>query len=361
MKKLLLLLLACFCTPTLAWSWKSNTIKSDEQVIFFPALASKLNGKVWRIDIHGWIFEPRIMGSIRHIMSKKIGLDADDLDNSLARKRLHWFIVDNERGKYIRIRLGQLVFRLNRSKANGHFHGTIRLTSQQLQDLVHSHATQDKHINLHYRAVTRKKNRRHFDGRVLVIKPGGISVISDIDDTIKISDVHDKRQLLANTFVRPYRRAPGMQALYRHWHNDLGYAFHYVTSSPWQLYVPLSRFMHANGYPVGSFHMKYFRWWDRTFLNVFKSSRRHKLSSIKAILDRFPKRRFILVGDDGEQDPEIYGTIARRHPGKIIRILIRNTGHGDSSEQRYRQAFRDLPGGLWRVFGMPDDAMKNIN
>ena len=69
------------------------------------------------------------------------------------------------------------------------------------------------------------------------------------------------------------------------------------------------------------------------------------------MLAKFPERNFILIGDSGEADPEIYGDIARRHPGRVRAILIRNVTAERADAPRYVDgAFRDLPPDLWLVF-----------
>jgi phosphatidate phosphatase APP1 len=82
-------------------------------------------------------------------------------------------------------------------------------------------------------------------------------------------------------------------------------------------------------------------------------ARVHKLAAIGLLLSDFPKRRFVLVGDSGEQDPEIYGELAREHRGRIVAVIIRNvTGEG-ADAPRYAQAMRDLPRKVWAVFDDP--------
>ena len=158
--------------------------------------------------------------------------------------------------------------------------------------------------------MTRPGDNRRFAGAVQLIGPRGFSVISDIDDTIKITEVGDRRALLANTFLREFREVPGMAALYRRWAKE-GVFFHYVSASPWQLYAPLAAFLEAACYPSGSVHLKGFRWADTSLLDLFSSAEKTKRQAIEPILALFPHRRFILVGDSGERDPEIYAALAR--------------------------------------------------
>jgi phosphatidate phosphatase APP1 len=96
--------------------------------------------------------------------------------------------------------------------------------------------------------------------------------------------------------------------------------------------------------------MKLFRLKDRTRASLLEGPEKYKPPEIEKILKRFPNGRFVLVGDSGERDPEIYAALARKHPNQIARVLIRNaTGQG-ADAPRYQQTFRDLPREVWDVF-----------
>jgi phosphatidate phosphatase APP1 len=176
-------------------------------------------------------------------------------------------------------------------------------------------------------------------------------VISDIDDTIKVSVVRDRVEMLRNTFLRPFRAVNGMSALYARWAAN-GAVFHYVSSSPWQLYAPLERFMDEAGFPAGGIHLRWLLKRGEKY-DLTASSMTHKLTTIAALLALHPRRSFVLVGDSGEKDPEIYGEIARKNPGRITRILIRKAPLADESAARYEAAFAGLPATLWQVFAEP--------
>ena len=132
-----------------------------------------------------------------------------------------------------------------------------------------------------------------------------------------------------------------------------GVAFHYVSASPWQLYPVLQDFVRSNDYPAGTFHLRNFRWKDRSFLSLFGNPEKYKWTVIDPLVRRFPNRRFVLVGDSGERDPEVYGAVARKHVGQIEHIYIRDVTGEDPGAPRYRDAFRGLPRGVWTVFREP--------
>ena len=195
------------------------------------------------------------------------------------------------------------------------------------------------------------------DGRIHLVGEEGLSVISDIDDTVKVTDVGNRRELLANTLFREFRAVPGMPEVYRDW-AAAGAAFHYVSSSPWQLAACLDGFFTAAGIPGGSMHLKLFRLKDSTPLGRLGSRKRSKRRAIEQILDDFPRRRFILVGDSGERDPEVYTAVARRRPGQVRAVVIRSLeGHAgaEKTARRLDRLARRLPRGVFSVFTDPDE------
>ena len=91
---------------------------------------------------------------------------------------------------------------------------------------------------------------------LLLVPPTGLSIISDIDDTVKLSDVLNKRELLRNTFLREFVPVDGMATLYKHWEEQHDAVFHYVSASPWQLQPELEGFLRSSGFPPATFHLK---------------------------------------------------------------------------------------------------------
>src|SRR5262249_49507207 len=151
-----------------------------------------------------------------------------------------------------------------------------------------------------------------------------------IDDTVKITHVLDRRSMLESTFYKQFEAADGMPAAYQRLAAS-GAAFHYVSSSPWHLSEPLLDFLAGSGLPLSSIALKQVRLKDADILNIFKPARETKPPEIEAILTNYPRRRFILIGDSGEDDPEVYAETLLRHPAQIARIYIRNvtSGHRD--------------------------------
>jgi hypothetical protein len=330
---------------------RASDLKPDEQVVFFPTLGWRVtNG--WDAEIHGWVFEPERRPLMQALFRTAVGLDAGEWHDSerlIFQERSAFFLGDNERRKRFSILLAGLTRELRTSEPNGHFKTRVHLNDDELQAVLPTNSSP----RLSFELLGPGLDQRRFLGSVQFLDENGLSVISDIDDTIKITQVLEKREMLRNTFCRPFQPVPGMAAVYQSWARSADAKFHYVTASPWQLYVPLSQFAASNGFPGGTFHMKQFRVKDGSFLKLFASPEEYKPGVIEPMLERYPKRRFVLVGDSGEKDPEIYGALARRHPQQVMRILIRDVTKEPPEAERYRKAFQGLPKELWQIFKEP--------
>ena len=92
---------------------------------------------------------------------------------------------------------------------------------------------------------------------------------------------------------------------------------------------------------------------DGTALKLFDSPERYKLAAIEPLLRQFPNRQFVLVGDSGEKDPEAYGALARKYPGQVRHIFIRDLTGENAEATRYRKAFAKVPDEVWQVFKEP--------
>jgi len=307
-------------------------IKPDERVIFYPAYSFVNDGGEITCNIHGHIFEPEEDSVFRKALIHSI-LEAtedesrgDDVFNPYLAERIKPFLYDNEGGKSVSINLNGNRFTLAESESNGHLYAAINLGSVK-------NFSGRKIID--FTAATEPDDRRIFSGRSLLIPRKGISVISDIDDTIKESNVPDKKELIKNTFMRKFRPVKGMPELYRRLVKK-GAAFHYVSGSPWQLYGPVSVFLKEAGFPEGSMHLKYLRVKDSSIIDFIAADQlAFKVSSIEAILKDFPHRKFILIGDSGEHDPEVYTEIASVHQGSILAVFIRDVKKSGDSPERY--------------------------
>ncbi|KAI1277730.1 hypothetical protein F5Y07DRAFT_84362 [Xylaria sp. FL0933] len=158
---------------------------------------------------------------------------------------------------------------------------------------------------------------------VQVIEPRGVSLISDIDDTIKRSNIAlGAKEIFRNTFVRELKdlTVDGVQAWYNRLH-DMGVRIHYCSNSPWQLYPVLATYFKLAGLPHGSLHLKRY---TGMLQGIFEPVAERKKGTLEKIMNDFPERKFLLVGDSGEADLEVYTELAIANPGRIKGIFIRD-------------------------------------
>jgi len=111
--------------------------------------------------------------------------------------------------------------------------------------------------------------------------------------------------------------------------------------------------MRNAGFPRATLELKDVRFRDETLINLFKKGTETKPVQIEPILKRHARRQFILIGDSGEQDPEVYGDVARRYPARIHRILIRNVDNSKAEDLRFKEAFKHIARNKWQLFDRP--------
>lgn len=158
---------------------------------------------------------------------------------------------------------------------------------------------------------------------VHLIEPRGVSLISDIDDTIKRSNIAlGAKEIFRNTFIRELKdlTVDGVTDWYTSIHN-MGVRIHYCSNSPWQLYPVLATFFKLAGLPPGSLHLKRY---TGMLQGIFEPVAERKKGTLEKIMNDFPERKFLLVGDSGEADLEVYTELAVANPGRIKGIFIRD-------------------------------------
>jgi phosphatidate phosphatase APP1 len=349
MKKTLLCLFALLAgLMVTACRGQSSTVAEDEDVLLFTTSAGlDAAGKSWQVPVHGWIFEREAGSWWRAAVSKGVlemlELSQAEPESKILQHRLEMFLVDNERGKTLTVGLNARSYAIGPSEANGHFTGLVDIACRDLPSFP---AASGLHS---IQPAIKAADGRSFKGRVQLLPPQGVSVISDIDDTIKVSHVLDKSELLANTFLRPFQPIPDMAAVYQSWSGQ-GAAFHYVSASPWQLYPALSQFLDQTGFPPGAILLRYLRIKDRSFFDFMRTSMAYKTRTIEALIHQFPQRKFILIGDSGENDPAVYAAVARKYPANVLKIYIRLVLSDANHRSQAAEHFKDLPKDRWQLF-----------
>lgn len=153
-------------------------------------------------------------------------------------------------------------------------------------------------------------------------------IISDIDDTIKDSNVLNKVELLKNTLYRNFNVIKNMNNVYSY--NADKYNFCYISGSPWQLYEPLTLFLKNNNFPnpyriilkkINIININ-------SIINFLDNTRNYKYNNIDTII-KSTKSNIILIGDNTEFDEYVYNDIAMKYPERIEKIYIHQVTGND--------------------------------
>jgi hypothetical protein len=313
-------------------------IQGEEKVTFYSTYGYK-EGDNWVIPMRVWVRERRALGER---LSAKVAASMGNLglhEINNFRSRTQDFAADSESREEVTFAFDNdpANQRYNvqnshgaslRTDLNGLIEGVIKISTTKASELLRRQNSRDGWLT--YRATS---NGHSGTGRVRLIDPSGLSVISDIDDTIKVTEIPAGSKIVVrNTFFRDFVAAPEMATMYQ---GLQGASFHYVSGGPWQLYEPLSQFLFSEeiGFPEGTFHMKNVRknllsansWEDfKILVTNENATMEQKLSQISEIMRRFPERKFILIGDSGEKDPEVYRKIRDQFHDQVLEIRIRD-------------------------------------
>ena len=335
------------------WLRHGSPLKMDEELVFFPTSATQQDDGSWLIPVHAWFFELDKNSLMRLLSVKAISelLEFMDVTEQQARlpifqERIKWFLVDNESNKRIHVKLDGELHQSPRSKLSGHL----------LFEISYHGDAPETWLTLPVEMP--EQDSRIFYAESQLIPRQGLSVISDIDDTLKPSNVLDKKQLIQNVFFKEYHAVEGMPAFFQ-WLSNEGAYFHYLSSSPWQMY-PLLKPLLDQYFPKGAVHLRNFNPTNRSFIKFFMSSEVYKTTKAMNIIHRYPEHQFILIGDSGEKDPEVYARIYREFPHNIKQILIRAVDGSNLHQKRFAEVFADVPDDKWKVFAEPSHSLIDI-
>lgn len=323
--------------PVVADDLRREAVMDGIEVTFYPAYGY-LSQTDWLIPIRSWVHKDRTLLARTLTDIAALKLSCTGPEKEILRLRLADFPDDDKHHDKVTIQFDadpdNEQFELGRSNANGLAERELRLSEAKVRKLLASQGGSTRWLTYH--TVTKGQTGK---GRIRLTEPEGVSVITDIDDTIKVTEVPGERAiLLKNTFCRDFVAAPGMSDMYQ---GMIDVPFHYVSGGPWQLYAPLYDFLISGpgGFPEGTFHFSDFPknlFGEGTLENLFlgitdalQKTYDHKTTQIALLLERFPHRKFILIGDSGELDPEIYRAIRDQHPGQVQEIRIRDVVNDD--------------------------------
>jgi len=167
-----------------------------------------------------------------------------------------------------------------------------------------------------------------------------IGIISDIDDTVLVTNASSMLKMMKTTFVNnALSRLPfvGVASFYRALQEGTAASSNnpvfYVSSSPWNLYDFLYDFLEIQNIPLGPILLRDLGVDSTKFISSGHGE--HKLAQISRILQTYPEMKFILLGDSGEKDPEIFTDTVKLFPNRILSIYIRDVSE-DARDQEVR-------------------------
>ncbi|KAA6413534.1 MAG: hypothetical protein FRX48_03280 [Lasallia pustulata] len=185
-----------------------------------------------------------------------------------------------------------------------------------------------------------------------LVPPEGLTIISDIDDILRVTQIYEPASGLLNSFARPYTPWLNMPSIYANWSAHIpNFHFHYLTTTPEQVTRNYMDFIYKT-YPGGSF--------DTRPLNFSDVSA--TLSIRKFLLEKafqtYPRRKFVLIADTSNSDVmRDYPAMATEFPGQVQCIFLRNTSATDSGDKfpYDTSGFKGLDQKMFMFFLVPDD------
>jgi hypothetical protein len=375
-------------------SYFTGHIAPDERVIFFPTSASQWNETHWKVPIHGWIFQPKELDTkrraLKSVLRTILQVPTGSREEHIFNHRIQAFVVDNERWKRPKISLAGKDYSTALSCKNGHFKSTLIISDDDLQrrSARDGSMKEEEESNKEGYATTtaqatiptqvsfyssssihvgrsggdNSSNNKNlgvgwgtpkiYSGVVMLVPPRGITIVSDIDDTIKVTNVVNKKVMLQNTFLKEFIPVPGMAEVYQRWcttgiekqrrkHQNI-YSdddggddddddryhpchLHLLSASLYQLYEDLETFRINCGFPSATYTLKTIRPRDarQTIQTLLEDAYDFKRRALVGLIEEYPLRTFVLVGDTGERDPLVYASMVRDYPQQVKMILLR--------------------------------------
>lgn len=273
-------------------------------------------------------------GTNKHIYARGRALEDEEIDLSekgffsLLKNTYKRFETDEIRNTPMTIKLADKRIISGSTDNEGYY--LIDETLENLRHLANDEGWLSYRIS--YSDTTLKREILHqnqFPGEMLIpSKNADFGVISDIDDTILHTGVVSSlkwRVVLNTVFRNAVHRKPleGAADFYHLLHRGesgkKANPIFYVSHSPWNLYRYLELFLRTNNFPKGPIILR-----KMSSFRSRRSEKPQKQKEITNILETYPNLRFILIGDSGEYDADIYINIARSYPNRILAIYLQS-------------------------------------
>jgi len=319
-------------------------IKEDDSVWLLDNVAFRGKNGTWEAEFVAAAFEgepsARLVDSVGDV-ARLLGLAKGSSEEAVVEHRIKPFVTEILPGRQAKIDFNKSKqIRLSPGGRNG--------ISSDVRQLPHA-ANGSLVTSL---ADVPDGTRGILEMKTKYAEPDGWAVISDVDDTIKITQTSDPTGILRTTFVADPTPISGMPELYAYVNTVLTTEapWFYLSASPYNLY-PFLREFTAQHYPHGQLILRDSSWMTIPGLlsNLTLGTREYKVDRIRKVNTWLPKRKMILIGDSTQSDPESYGDICRKHPGWVKLVLIRKVtdiaavGSEKKNEpERFEKAFEGV-------------------
>jgi len=338
-------------------------IGNDDVVWLMDNVAFRAANGHWHAEFVAAAFDhkpsPKLVDIVGDIATR-VGLAKGAKEEATIERRISPFVMEILPGRQVNVKFdGSAQLRLGPGGRNGMSSDIRRIPDASQGSVVSS------------TAVVPKGTTGILEMKTFYAEPEGWAVISDIDDTIKITQTSNPTGILRTTFVDEPTPVEGMPELYAYIQTLLTTSapWFYLSASPYNLY-PFLRKFRDDHFPHGQLILR-----DANLLtisgllaNLTLGTEKYKVDRIKKVHRWIPKRKMILIGDSTQSDPEAYGDACRMFPGWIKLILIRKVtdisaiGIQEKNEpQRFEKAFEDIPRELWHVFEDPVECQELIH
>ncbi|KAK3309197.1 uncharacterized protein B0T15DRAFT_391360 [Chaetomium strumarium] len=330
-------------TEVLSWLGSRNPlpakISGDDVVWLMDNVAFRDSKGTWQAEFVAATFDQQPSESIVDVVgdiADKVGLARGELQEEAVERRIGPFVMCILPGRQIKVKFnGSTPLKLGPTGRNGISSDLKALPGAAGGSVVTSAAEVPKGVV------------GMLEMKTVFAEPDGWAVISDIDDTIKVTQTSNPIGILRSTFVSEPTPVAGMPELCSQIRDLVGPSapWFYLSASPYNLYPFLRSFRDAY-YPHGQLILSV----SGLLQSLTMETERYKVDRMEKIHRWLPRRKMICIGDSTQSDPEAYGDIARAFPGWIKLILIRQVndiaaiGIKEKNEpERFEKAFDGLP------------------
>ncbi|KAK3402711.1 hypothetical protein B0T20DRAFT_449703 [Sordaria brevicollis] len=338
-------------------------VSKHDAVWLLDNIAFRGPGGTWQGEFVTAVFDARVSTKFVEAVgdiAEKVGLSKGDQQEKTIEERIIPFLMEVLPGRRVDIVYGESTkMRLGPGGRNGISSDLKKLPDSTGGTVVKSVATVPSGAGGLLKMNT------------FYAEPEGWAVISDIDDTIKITQTSDPVGILRSTFVAEPTPIAGMPELY--WQvRDMvtpSAPWFYLSASPYNLYPFLRDFTHRY-YPRGQLILRDASWMTIPGLlsNLTLGTQKYKVDRMKKLYEWLPKRKVLCIGDSTQSDPEAYGEMYRKHPEWIKLILIRKVTdiaavgtETKNAPKRFEDAFKGVPREVWHVFEDPAECPARFN